>query len=38
MGYSFDADQLETFQADCFTIIENQLQKLENAEMKKGIK
>lgn len=38
LGYSFDASDLETFEADCFTIIENELKKLETMEMKKGIK
>lgn len=38
LGYSFNGLELETFEADCFTIIEQQLLKLESMEMKKGIK
>jgi len=38
LGYSFDPSGLETFEADCFTIIESELIRLESLEMKKGAK
>jgi len=38
IGYSFNLDDLETFEADCFTIISNELTKMESREMKKGFK
>jgi hypothetical protein len=38
IGYSFSLDDLETFEADCFTIISNELVRLESKEAKKGFK
>ena len=38
LGYSFNPDDLETFEADCFTIIESELKRWETKEAKKGFK
>ena len=38
LGFSFNPSDLETFEADCFTIIKNELVKWESKEVSKGFK
>lgn len=34
LGYSFDANELDVFSAECFAIIASEINKLEAKEMK----
>ena len=36
MGYTFDGEKLDNFEAQCFLILSNELINLENNKLKKG--
>lgn len=36
LGYNSDIDRLSTFKADCFTIVADEINKRQEAQMKKA--